>query len=89
MIYALCEPTSVAEAKRARELLRAWIIDDGNVVFATRGGRFDDPAAYGIILADLLVHLVQNGDGDVDSVRSKVARAANAFSTTLDERRAE
>ena len=51
----LAVPFAAHEAKEAAEVLRAWIVDNGLHVSLQRG--FDDPAVWGVLLADIARHV--------------------------------
>ena len=51
-------PPAVARDKAAFELLRVWVAEEGQHV-SLRSGAWDDPFAWGIVLADLARHIVQ------------------------------
>jgi len=53
----LAVPFAAHEAGEASEVLRAWIVDNGLHVSLQRG--FDDPAVWGVLLADLARHAAQ------------------------------
>lgn len=50
-------PPAAAHDKAAFELLRVWIADQGQHV-SLRSGVWEDPFAWGIVLADLARHIV-------------------------------
>ena len=51
-------PPAVARDKAAFELLRVWVAEQGQLV-SLRSGAWEDPFAWGIVLADLARHIVQ------------------------------
>ena len=50
-------PPAAQRDKAAFELLRVWVAEQGQHV-ALRSGTWEDPAAWGIVLADLARHIV-------------------------------
>src|ERR1700743_40853 len=50
-------PPAAAKDKAAFELLRVWIAEQGQYV-SLRSGVWEDPFAWGIVLADLARHIV-------------------------------
>ncbi len=49
-------PNNVAQAPNAFELFSVWYVDD--VLYVTvKAGAWKDPAAYGIMIADLIRHI--------------------------------
>lgn len=53
-------PEKVRGDREAAELIRAWVTGGGDVHVTIKTGVWQDPAAYGIVLADLARH-VANG----------------------------
>jgi hypothetical protein len=53
----LAVPFAAHEAETATEVLRAWIVDNGLHVSLQRG--FDDPAVWGVLLADAARHVAR------------------------------
>jgi hypothetical protein len=53
-INELAVPAGAHTAKRAEEVLRAWIVDEGLHVSLRRA--FDDPGVWGILLIDIARH---------------------------------
>jgi Domain of unknown function (DUF5076) len=50
-------PPAAAKDKAAFELLRVWVAEQGQHV-SLRSGTWEDPFAWGIVLADLARHIV-------------------------------
>ena len=50
-------PPAAARDKAAFELLRVWVAEQGQHV-SLRSGTWEDPFAWGIVLADLARHIV-------------------------------
>lgn len=50
-------PPAAGRDKAAFELLRVWVADQGQHV-SLRSGTWEDPFAWGIVLADLARHIV-------------------------------
>jgi hypothetical protein len=53
----LAIPDVAARDPRSFEILRVWIADD-NQQISLRAGVWEDPAAWGLMLADLARHIV-------------------------------
>ena len=53
-------PPAAAKDKASFELLRVWVAEQGQHV-SLRSGAWEDPFAWGIVLADLARHIV-NGE---------------------------
>jgi len=63
-------PPAAAQDKAAFEVLRVWVAEQGQHV-SLRSGAWEDPFAWGIVLADLarhiaLAHKLQPGKKSVD-----------------------
>ena len=63
-------PPAAARDKAAFEVLRVWVAEQGQHV-SLRSGAWDDPFAWGIVLADLarhiaLAHQLQSGKKNID-----------------------
>lgn len=56
-IKELAPPPAVSRDKAAFELLRVWVAEQGQHV-SLRSGAWEDPFAWGIVLADLARHIV-------------------------------
>lgn len=54
---SLAAPPAATRDKAAFELLRVWIAEQGQHV-SLRSGVWDDPFAWGIVLADLARHIL-------------------------------
>ena len=52
-------PEAVKRAQHASELLRAWATSEGQV-FSVRVEHWEDPAAWGLLLADLARHIAES-----------------------------
>ena len=66
----LAIPPAAQRDKASFEVLRVWIAEHGQHV-SIQSGAWDDPFAWGIVLADLarhiaLAHQLQNGGTDLD-----------------------
>jgi hypothetical protein len=55
-ISELARPPAVHQASRAMELARIWIVDKKQQVILS-GNLWEDPAAWGLMLADLARHV--------------------------------
>ena len=53
----LDQPPAATKDKAAFELLRVWVAEQGQHV-SLRSGAWEDPFAWGIVLADLARHIV-------------------------------
>ncbi|NYF50063.1 DUF5076 domain-containing protein [Tunturiibacter gelidoferens] len=67
----LAIPEQAQRDKASFEVLRVWIAEQGQHV-SIRSGAWEDPFAWGIVLADLarhiaLAHQLQNKDTDTDT----------------------
>ena len=56
-IKELAPPPAATRDKAAFELLRVWVAEQGQHV-SLRSGAWEDPFAWGIVLADLARHIV-------------------------------
>jgi hypothetical protein len=54
---ALAPPPAATRDRNAFELLRVWVAEQGQHV-SLRSGAWEDPFAWGIVLADLARHIV-------------------------------
>ena len=70
-------PDVAREDPKAFELLRVWIARKGQHV-SLRAGVWDDPAAWGIMLADLARHVANSIQQDVGLDRLVVLRRIKA-----------
>ncbi|QHN05197.1 DUF5076 domain-containing protein [Granulicella sp. WH15] len=78
-------PDSAAGDKSSFELLRVWIADQTQQV-SLRGGVWQDPAAWGVMLADLarnivLIHQEQDEEMDADAF---LATLLDGFDQEID-----
>jgi uncharacterized protein DUF5076 len=86
---ALLVPERIQNAFGALEVLRVWIAD-GNHHICMRTGVWDDPAAWGLMLADLARHaaraLEQEEGRDPAATLSRIIEGLNAeLSAPTDE----
>jgi len=71
------DPTSI-------EIMRVWIADD-NQHFTLRGDIWDDPAAWGLLLADLARNLATSYCQDAAiPAEEALARIKDAFTVELE-----
>ncbi len=76
-------PDAAKADARSFELLRVWIANKGQHV-SLRVGTWSDPAAWGIMLADLARHIVNSYDQDMALDRLKtLQRIKDAFDAEL------
>ena len=76
-------PEAAKTDPQSFELLRVWIANKGQHV-SLRTGVWEDPAAWGIMLADLASHIVNAYDQDEALDRQKtLQRIKAAFDTEL------
>lgn len=77
-------PDAANRDPKSLELLRVWIADNNQHV-SLRTGVWDDPAAWGLMLADLARHIVNTYEQDValDPVQT-VQRIRAAFNAELE-----
>ena len=82
---SLSIPPAAQRDKASFEVLRVWIAEQGQHV-SLQSGAWDDPFAWGIVLADLarhiaLAHQLQHPDTDVDVF---VERLLEGFQAEID-----
>jgi hypothetical protein len=75
-------PPAAVRDTAAFELLRVWIADQGQHV-SIRPGAWEDPFAWGIVLADLARHLanahvLQHKDADEDAFLARLLEGFHA-----------
>jgi hypothetical protein len=77
-------PDAAKRDPKSLELLRVWIADNNQHV-SLRTGVWDDPAAWGLMLADLARHIVNTYEQDaaLDQVQT-LQRIRAAFNTELE-----
>ena len=78
-------PPVAQRDKASFEVMRVWIAEQGQHV-SIRSGAWEDPFAWGIVLADLarhiaLAHQLQNEDTDTDAF---LARLLEGFQAEID-----
>jgi len=78
-------PPAAQRDKASFEVLRVWIAEQGQHV-SIQSGAWDDPFAWGIVLADLarhiaLAHQMQNSKVDPDAF---IARLLDGFQAEID-----
>jgi recombination DNA repair RAD52 pathway protein len=75
-------PEKVRGDKSAAELIRAWVTANGDVHVTIKTDVWQDPAAYGIVLADLARHIAngfnQSQGKDVDDALRRVVEGFSA-----------
>lgn len=81
----LAVPDGVSNNKEAFEILRVWVTQQGLTV-TLKSGVWEDPAAYGIMLADLARHIAdafKQGQGkDFDATLHRILEGLNAEFTS-------
>jgi len=82
----LAIPPAAQRDKASFEVLRVWIAEQGQHV-SIRSGAWDDPFAWGIVLADLarhiaLAHELQGQAADKDAFPNVSSKASPPRSTT-------
>ena len=79
-------PPAAARDKASFEVLRVWIAEQGQHV-SIRSGAWEDPFAWGIVLADLarhiaLAHQMQNSKVDPEAF---LARLLEGFQAEIED----
>jgi hypothetical protein len=82
MIDELGTPASVLGAATAVEIVRAWIVGE-DVSFVTRD-IWEDPAAVGIFVADLLRHMADPAHEGGDAAVERERRAIDGLRAELN-----
>lgn len=81
MLSELTIPDHALSDPKARELARIWAAH-GRQHVSLRVGLWPDPGSWGIMLADLVMHItnayVQEGSSDAGVVTSRILEAFNA-----------
>ncbi len=82
---SLAPPPAAQRDKAAFEVLRVWIAEQGQHV-SLRSGAWEDPFAWGIVLADLArhitnAHFMQDGSVDKDAF---LERLLEGFEAEID-----
>jgi hypothetical protein len=77
------EATKVADDSRAMELLRVWLVDGKPTVVITRN-LWEDPAAWGLLLADVVRHLGNAYEALGRGRGAVLARVKKAFEVEWD-----
>ncbi len=76
------------EAKRdehSLELIRVWIANESQH-FSLRVGLWDDPAAWGLLLADLARNIAKSYEQDAGrDAKATLSRIRAAFTAELDD----
>lgn len=78
----LAVPPAAARDKASFEVLRVWIAEQGQHV-SIRPNAWDDPFAWGIVLADLarhiaLAHQLERPDTDIDTFVTRLLEGFHA-----------
>jgi Domain of unknown function (DUF5076) len=78
-------PPAAQRDKASFEVMRVWIAEQGQHV-SIQSGAWDDPFAWGIVLADLarhiaLAHQLQNKETDIDAF---MVRLLEGFQAEID-----
>jgi hypothetical protein len=76
-------PDSARSAKEANEVCRAWVVDGGLHVSMQRS--FDDPALWGLMLADVARHAarIYEAEGDM-TFEQAMARIGSLFRAEME-----
>ena len=79
---SLSIPPAAQRDKASFEVLRVWIAEQGQHV-SLQSGAWDDPFAWGIVLADLARHIahahkLQNDDTDEDAFMTRLLEGFQA-----------
>jgi len=81
-------PEQVRSEPTAKEILRVWSVTNGQV-FSVRVEHWDDPAAWGILLADLARHIARSyaeaGLRDEEAAFRRLVSGFRAEVPILDE----
>src|ERR1700679_3794391 len=75
-------PEAAQRDKASFEVLRVWIAEQGQHV-SIRSGAWEDPFAWGIVLADLarhvaLAHQLQHPDADIEAFAERLLEGFHA-----------
>jgi hypothetical protein len=75
-------PPAAQRDKASFEVMRVWIAEQGQHV-SIQSGAWDDPFAWGIVLADLarhiaLAHQLQNKETDIDAFTERLLEGFQA-----------
>jgi hypothetical protein len=80
-------PSAAKDDATSFELLRIWIANDDQHI-SLRADVWDDPAAWGIMLADLARHIVNSyAQDNVGDRRKTLERITDALNAELDSER--
>lgn len=83
-IDQLLIPEAAKLDQQSIEIIRVWIADQ-NQHFSLRVGLWDDPAAWGLLLADLARNIASAYEQDASLNReASLARIRQAFDTELE-----
>jgi Domain of unknown function (DUF5076) len=79
---SLSIPPAAQRDKASFEVMRVWIAEQGQHV-SIQSGAWDDPFAWGIVLADLarhiaLAHQLQNKETDIDVFMERLLEGFHA-----------
>lgn len=77
-------PPQVPPASQSMELIRVWLID-GAPNFVITPNLWNDPAAWGLLLADLMRHLGNAYEADGKSRSEVISRIKEVFAAEWDE----
>ena len=77
-------PDAAKQDEKALEIIRVWIANQ-NQHFSLRVGLWDDPAAWGLLLADLAKNIAKSYEQDSSlNAHATLERIRLAFETELD-----
>ncbi|MBA3393422.1 MAG: DUF5076 domain-containing protein [Deltaproteobacteria bacterium] len=74
-------PAAIARDKGARDVLRVWTGGDDNHTIVLRSDEWEDPAVWGMLLADLARHVAASyaeAGADPDAVLDRVREGFDA-----------
>jgi len=80
-------PDAAARDRKAYEVLRVWISDGGSQHVSLRTEVWEDPAAWGLMLADLARHITNTYEPATAADREKIlARIRIGLNVELDSK---
>ena len=77
-------PPQVPSASQSMELIRVWLID-GAPNFVITPNLWNDPSAWGLLLADVMRHLGNAYEADGKNRSQVISRIKEVFDTEWDE----
>lgn len=77
-------PVAAQNDSNSIEIIRVWIADNGQH-FTIRVGLWDDPAAWGLLLADLVRNIAKSYEQDSAlNPETTITRICEAFSAEME-----